>query len=163
MRRRFSTCLALLALPLACEPDTAPGASDSRAVVDSGFAAVADSAWVDVSGLTLVGFYPVKTNEQLQLDADLATTLDDFAFHLGSAMDSLVAAGVTVHYRGGDTVWFRTPLRRWRFARSPDSADVGYVLADTLLQPVVIHGVRTYVDLIEYVREFRRTGRVTIR
>jgi hypothetical protein len=78
-------------------------------------------------------------------------------------MDSLVAGGVRVHYRGGDMVWFRTPSRRWRFARSPDSAEVGYVLTDTLLQPVVIHGVRTYVDLIEYAREFRRTGRVTMR
>lgn len=162
MRQRFSTWLALLAVPLACESDAAPGASDTRAVADSGFAAVAESAWVDVSGLTLVGFYPVKTNEQLQLDVDLATALDDFAFHIGSAMDSLVATGVTVHYRGGDTVWFRTPSRRWRFARSPDSADIGYVLTDTLLQPAVIHGVRTYVDLIEYAREFRRTGRVTI-
>lgn len=122
--------------------------------------AVPDSAWVDVNGLTLVGFYPMVTNEQLERDEDLATVLDDFSYHLGTATDSLTARGVRVHLRGGDTLWLRTGADQWRFIRPGDSADVGYVFADTLRRRVVLYGVRTYVDLIEDMDEFRRTGQV---
>lgn len=139
--------------------------SDSASVlpvtaIDSGFASVADSAWVDVSGPTLVGFFPIRSNEQLERDPDLATALDDFSYHIGTAMDSLFAAGFTVHYRGGDTLWLRNAASRWRFVRTPDSSDVGYVLSDSLRNVAVIYGVRTYVDLVEYAREFKRTGTV---
>ena len=54
---------------VACTPtaaDRAPTADTGRVpVIDSGFAAVAESAWVDVSGVTMIGFYPIATNEQL--------------------------------------------------------------------------------------------------
>lgn len=159
-------CPWLLALlvALACaggseEPDSAKGATSSRSV-DAAFAAVPDSAWVNVDGLTLIGFYPITTNEKLSLDPDLATVLDDFAYHIGAAMDSLDANDVTVHYRGGDTVWLRSTTDRWQVVRSPDSSDVGYVLTDTTRNRAIIYGVRTYLDLIEYVHEFRRTGQV---
>lgn len=134
----------------------------SATPVDSGFGAVADSEWVDVKGPTLVGFYPIRTNEQLEKDEGLATALDDFAYHIGTAMDSLNAQGFTVHYRGGDTVWLRAPGvgRRWTFIRNADSADVGYVMTDTARNMAVIYGVRGNVDLIEYAHEFRSTGRV---
>src|SRR5688572_25198155 len=128
--------------------------------MDSGFTSVSDSAWVDVHGLTLVGFYPIRTNDQLERDADLATALDDFSYHIGTAMDSLHAAGFTIHYRGGDTLWLRSASARWRFVRPPDSADVGYVMSDSARNMAVMYGVRTYVDLIEYAHEFKRTGQV---
>jgi hypothetical protein len=128
--------------------------------IDSGFLSVSDSEWVDVKGPVLVGFYPVRTNEQLERDADLATALDDFAYHIGTAMDSLYAAGFTVHYRGGDTLWLRSPPARWRFVRPADSADVGYVMTDSARNMAVMYGVRTYVDLIEYAHEFKLTGQV---
>jgi hypothetical protein len=149
---------------LGCElgaPDIdSAGVAASRAPIDSGFASVSDSAWVDVIGPTLIGFYPIATNEQLERDADLATVLDDFAYHIGTAMDSLDAAGVRVHYRGGDTLWLRSGTERWKVIRTADSADVGYVLTDTTRTNVVIYGVRTYMDLIDYVHEFKRTGQV---
>lgn len=128
--------------------------------VDSGFASVADSQWVVVNGPTLIGFYPIRTNEQLERDSDLATALDDFAYHIGTAMDSLYAAGFEVHYRGGDTLWLRTASARWRFVRPADSSDVGYVMADSARNMAPIYGVRGYVDLIEYAHEFKRTGMV---
>lgn len=131
--------------------------------MDSGFAAVSDSEWVDVTGPTLIGFYPIRTNEQLEKNEGLATALDDFAYHIGTAMDSLYAQGFTVHYRGGDTVWLRTPERRWQFIRNGDSADVGYVMTDTARNLAIMYGVRGYVDLIEYAREFRSTGRLRSR
>lgn len=123
--------------------------------MDSGFTSVPDSAWVTVTGLTLIGFHPMATNEQLQRDDDLATMLDDFAYHIGTAMDSLTAAGAAVHYRGGDTLWTRVGANRWRFVRPPDSAAVGYLLTDETGRRTVIYGVRTYVDLLAHVREFR--------
>jgi hypothetical protein len=161
-----------LSAALACErgsterapAERAPAERDvdagAPAAVDSGFASAPDSAWVDVNGLTLIGFYPIASNERLERDADLATVLDDFAYHIGTAMDSLVAAGATVQYRGGDTLWMRSPGRRSRFVRPADSADVGYVLTDTAGNLAILYGVRTYVDLIEYVHEFKSTGRV---
>ena len=143
------------------QPDSASRvASPSAKTAVVTFDAVPDSAWVNVSGVTLVGFYPIATNEKLALDADLATVLDDFAYHIGSAMDSLVANDVTVHYRGGDTLWLRSGVDRWQVARSADSADVGYVFTDAKQNTAIIYGVRTYVDLIEYAHEFKRTGRI---
>lgn len=156
-----------LAIALACrsgEPDRAAVADSAPAsalpVVDSGFAGVAESSWVNVKGLNLVGFYPIRTNDQLEKDRDLASALDEFSYHIGTAMDSLIAAGFTVDYRGGDTVWMRNDADRWRFVRPPDSSDVGYVFTDSLRRVVPIYGVRMYMDLIEYVHEFRRTGQI---
>jgi len=127
---------------------------------DSIFTAAPDSAWVPVVGLTLVAFYPVVSNDSLEKDADLATVLDDLSYHIGSAMDSLVAQGVTVHYRGGDTLWLRTGAGRARVVRMRDSSDVGYVFADTLGRRVVLYGLRSNLDLLEYTREFRATGAI---
>ena len=79
----------------------------AHAVTDA-FATVPDSAWIDVNGPTLIGFYPVVSNEQIEKDEGLATALDDFSFHPGTAQDSLRAAGFTVELRGGDTLWLRT-------------------------------------------------------
>jgi hypothetical protein len=130
------------------------------AIVDSGFTTVSDSEWVDVKGPTLIGFYPIRTNQQLEKDEGLATALDDFAYHIGTAMDSLYAQGFTVHYRGGDTLWLRTPTHRWRFVRDADSADVGYLWSDSSRNMATLYGVRGYVDLIGYAREFRTTRKV---
>ena len=163
MSRRIDVIRVLLLTALACgrESKTTDSATAAPSPsVDSAFASVSDSVWVDVKGPTLVGFYPVRTNEQLERDSGLATALDDFSYHIGTALDSLQAAGFTVHYRGGDTLWLRSGASRWRFVRSADSADVGYAMADPARNMSVMYGVRTYVDLIEYAHEFKRTGRV---
>jgi hypothetical protein len=163
----LSIAPAFLATVLACrspEPDHVAAIDSAPAnaspVVDTGFATVAESAWVNVKGFNLIGFYPIRTNDQLEKDADLATVLDDFAYHIGTAMDSLIAEGFTVDYRGGDTLWMRTGTDRWRFVRPTDSSDVGYVFTDSLGRVTAVYGVRTYMDLIEYVHEYRRTGQI---
>lgn len=164
MSRRDAFRMMIVVAAFACRRDDATADSATTVVsqpsIDSGFAAVADSAWVDIKGPTLIGFYPIRTNEQLERDSDLATALDDFAYHIGTAMDSLYAAGFTVHYRGGDTLWLRTTGARWRFVRPADSSDVGYVMTDSARHMAPIYGVRGYVDLIEYAHEFKRTGTV---
>mgnify|MGYP001574045505 CR=1 FL=1 len=142
------------AAPRVATPETATAA----VIVDSGFATVPESVWVVVSGPTLIGFHPVVSNEQLEADEGLATALDDFSYHIGTAMDSLLAAGFTVQYRGGDTLWMRAGKVRSRFGRTPARAPVGYVFADTLGHRAVVYGVRTYLDLVEYAHEFKRTG-----
>jgi hypothetical protein len=156
--------LTFAALVVGCRNESATtdsvDTSTTAPPVSPEFATVADSEWVDVKGPTLIGFYPIRTNEQLEKDEGLATALDDFAYHIGTAMDSLYAQGFTVHYRGGDTVWLRMPLQRWRFVRDADSADVGYVMTDTTRNMATMYGVRGYVDLIEYAREFRTTGKL---
>jgi len=152
---------------VACKPpgrdDSPIGTASASPSVDSAFSAVPDSAWIDVRGLTLIGFYPIRTNEELERDEDLATVLDDFSYYLGTAMDSLTAAGVTVHMHGGDTTWVRTDSSRWRWIRTPDSADVGYVFFDEHRRTAVLYGVRTTDELIESAKEFRATGAVAPR
>lgn len=90
---------AAVALLVACdrgqraEPQAQPGPPATPA---SAFAFVPDSAWISVVGPTLVGFFPVKSNAEIDADGDLATVLDDFSYHLGTAMDSLQAQGFVV-------------------------------------------------------------------
>ena len=160
MTRRISLC-ALAVFAIACGRENATTTADTPAIVpviDSGFAAVSDSEWVDIKGPTLIGFYPIRTNEQLEKDEGLAMALDNLSYYIGTAMDSLYAQGYTVHYRGGDTLWLRTPSKRWRFVRDTDSTEVGYVWSDTARNMVILYGVRGDVDLLEYAREFRNTG-----
>ncbi len=162
MRIGIGSIIALFAT--ACEPavpdpaTSTPAAATTSAVVADEFATVPDSAWIDITGPTLIGFYPVVSNEQLERDEGLATALDDFSFHLGTAQDSLKAAGFTVQLRGGDTLWLRTGANRARVVRAADSSTVGYLFADTLLRRVFVYGVRGNVDLVAYAHEFRRTG-----
>ena len=167
MPRRIDVIGLLLLSAFGCGREGVTNDSAMTAVppspIDSGFTSVSDSEWVEIKGPTLVGFYPIRTNDQLERDADLATALDDFSYHIGTAMDSLYAAGFTVHYCGGDTLWLRSATARWRFVRPADSADVGYVMADSARNMAVMYGVRTYVDLIEYAHEFKRTGQVRAR
>ena len=166
MTRGFPA-IALFLFAASCRGESGtsetPDTSTRVPATDSGFATVSDSAWVDVKGPTLVAFYPVRTNEQLEKDEGLATALDDLAYHIGTAMDSLYAQGFTVHYRGGDTLWLRTPTHRWRFIRDADSAEVGYAWSDSARNMTILYGVRGNVDLIEYGREFRATGRIRAR
>lgn len=168
----MSTGLAMMvaACLTACEPPSAKQplvGSEGRqpaspvaagAMADSAFSAVPESVWVEVRGPTLVEFHPATSNAELEADTGLAIALDDLAYHLGTAMDSLVAAGFRVQYSSGDTVWLRTGKLRSKFVRTPDSATVGYVYTDTTLRRTVIYGVRTYLDLVAYAHEFKRRG-----
>lgn len=153
---RVGLLLALLAA--ACGPQV-PEDPEARSVALT----APDSVWVEVQGPTLVAFHPVVSNEQLEADEGLATALDDLAYHLGAAMDSLVAAGFTMHYRGGDTLWLRAGGVRSHVVRDADSATVGYVFADARGRRAVLYGVRGYTDLVAYAHEFRRTGTVAPR
>lgn len=157
--------VAAVVVALACgapgrDASSGESASGARPPAADTPIALADTGSVTVNGLTLIGFHPVVSNDSLERDQDLATVLDDLAYHIGTAMDSLVARGVTVHYRGGRTVRLRLETGEWVFTAPADSADVGYLLVDAAGRRAVIYGVRTYIDLIEYVDEFRRTGRV---
>ena len=148
----------------ACEPavpnPAPPTPATQPAPVADAFATVPDSAWITITGPTLIGFYPLVSNEQIEKDEGLATVLDDFSFHLGTAQDSLRAAGFTVHLLGGDTLWLRTGTDRSRVVRDRDSSTVGYLFADTLLRRVFVYGVRGGIDLVVYAHEFKRTGTV---
>lgn len=146
----------------ACEPRERNAAPRTPAsvdmVIDTGFATAPESAWVAVDGPTLIAFYPVVSNDSLEADGDLAAELDNLSYHIGTAMDSLIAAGFAVHYRGGDTLWLRTSDGGARVIRAADSSSVGYIFADSTGRRTVLYGVRGYTDLIEYAHEFRRTG-----
>ncbi len=147
---------------VACKPAvpgvTVSDTASAAVTVDSGFTTVPESVWVALAGPTIIGFYPVGSNEEPGDDEGLATALDDFSSHLSAARDSLMAAGFTVQLRAGDTLWLRAGNVRSRFVRALDSATVGYVFADTLGRRAVVYGVRSYLDLVAYAHEFKRTG-----
>lgn len=152
MNRGFHALLWVLCTAAACRRSPA-------AVADApGVPQVPDSVWVEVAGPTLVAFHPVVSNDSLERDEGLATALDDLAYHIGSAMDTLTALGVAVHYRGGDTLWLRTGTREERVVRAVDSADLGYLFADPAGHHAILYGVRTNSDLVAAARTFARTG-----
>lgn len=160
--RRLSGVILALLCSAACDGSGREGHARqltlAAAAREAEFASAPDSAWVAVYGPTLVAFHPVVSNDSLAADPALAAALDDLSYHIGTAMDSLNAAGFTVHYRGGDTLWVRTGGVRTRIVRSRDSATVGYLFADAMGHQVVIYGVRGYTDLVAYAHEFKRTG-----
>ena len=166
---RVSGLLGVALVIMACRNHAVPGAGTHSAglpggletSVDSAFPGVPDSAWIELTGPALIAFYPVASNEELEADEGLASTLDDLAYYLGTAMDSLVAAGIRVSYHAGDTVWLRAGHDGTRFVRHPDSAAVGYLYADTSGHRAVVYGVRTTGDLLDDARRFARTGRLT--
>jgi hypothetical protein len=119
----------------------------------------ADSTWIRIERPTIVAFHPIATNDQIDADEDLATALDDLAFHLGSAMDSLTSLGVAVQYQAGDSVKLLLPAASvW--TRPADSADIGYLFADRRGNRATVFGVRGSAELIEFAREFAATGRL---
>ena len=123
------------------------------------FAHVPDSAWVTVTTPTIVGFFPLVTDAEIERDEDLAMALDNVAYHLGTATDSLEAQGFAVTMRAGDTLWFRNGDRRWAFARAADSSDVGYHLTAADQRSLTLYGVHTHVDLVERARSFANARR----
>lgn len=58
---------------------------------------------------TIVAFYPIVSNDSLAKDEGLAAALDDLSYHIGSAMDSLIAAGVRTE---ADLVAYAHEFRR---------------------------------------------------
>ena len=128
--------------------------------MDPDFAMLADSAWIDVTGPTLIAFHPTTSNELLEKDQDLASALDDLSYHVGVAMDSLYAQGYAVHYRNVDSVFLRSGAERWSFTPPADSGKVGYVFTDTTGRVAALYRARILVDLVAVAREFRSTGQI---
>jgi len=152
-----------LCLVVACEPavpvhEQVEVPSTDPSTAELALLAAPDSVWVSVDGPTLVAFHPNVSNDSLEADEDLATALDDLAYHISSAMDSLRAAGFSQEYRGGDTLWLRTGAQRALAVRDQDSASVGYLFADTGGRRMAVYGVRTSTELIAIAQEFLLTS-----
>lgn len=137
-----------------------PTPETHQALVAGTFVTVPDFAWIDIAGPTLIGLYPVVSNEEIEKDEGLAGALDDSSFHPGTAQDSLKAAGFAVGPHSGDTLWLRTHTDRSRVVRVADRSTGGCLSADTLLRRVFVYGVRGGTDLVAYAHEFKRTGTV---
>jgi hypothetical protein len=131
------------------------GGPAAAAVADS-FAGVADSLWIDVQGPTMVGFFQPATNAELEQDGGLAALLDQFAYNLGIATDSLQAHGFRVTMQAGDTLWLRTTARRWRFVRDADSSMVGFYVTSVDGRQEVRYGPAAEFSLVEYADAFLR-------
>jgi Domain of unknown function (DU1801) len=128
----------------------------SPVVVADSFAGVPDSVWIDVKGPTMVGFFRPATNAELERDGGLAALLDQFAYNLGIATDSLQAHGFAVTMQAGDTLWLRTTARRWRFVRDADSSTVGFYVTSVDGRQQVRYGPAAEFSLVEYADAFLR-------
>lgn len=152
MRRFPGPAVALLLGLGGCEPARGPVPPGRIAAGPQ----VPDSVLVAVDGPTLVAFHPVVSNDSLERDEDLAAALDDLAYHVAGAMDSLVPVGFRFAYRGGDTVWLRIGADQVPVIRDRDSADIGIVLADRSGRREIHYGVQTSDRLVELARAFLR-------
>ena len=163
---RFSRlCVLVPALFfVACDRRRATADSVSEAsavpVVDS-FPNVPESAWIEVVGPTMVGFFPRVSDALLSEGGDLAELLDHFSFNLGMATDSLEAHGVRVTMRSGDTLRLRAATRRWRFVRDTDSALVGFYVTAPDQRHAVRYGTGVEFDLVAYGLSIQRAKDVS--
>jgi hypothetical protein len=140
---------------LACTHDRSPvGGRQPAESATSTRRSVPDSMAVHADGPTLIAFSPVVTQAQVDSSEDLATVLDDFAYYLGAAQDSLHALGfkiVDVPY-GTIHLFDKSGSRNITPAR--DSADVGYVFVAPGRPDRVFYGVMTNMDLAEAGHRF---------
>jgi len=116
-----------------------------------------DSAAVLVHGPTLIAFYPDATQTHVDSNPDLATTLDDFSYHLSTAADSLRALGITVVQHPAGVIDLIDAHGRRRLVPAKDSADVGYAFVAPGRRNQLYYGVMTNSDLIAKARAFLRS------
>ena len=161
--QRSSSPLALgSAALLACTEGTPPPqrAEAARAPVPAAAApARRDSTWVEITGPTLIAFFPPDVSAQIDAGGDEATALDDFGHHLASATDSLRALGVRVVGVGTRTLHVVQDGRTNVFAVPRDSADLGYYLVAPGRPPLVQYGVLSDTDLVDVAQEYLRGAR----
>ena len=120
---------------------------------------VPDSELVPLRGPTLIAFFPRVTQAQVDSSEDLATVLDDFAYHLSAARDSLLALGFVIVERPHGPLVVVEGSRSRDIIPATDSADVGYVFVAPGRREQVLYGVRTNTDLIEAARTFLQPTR----
>jgi len=114
---------------------------------------------VEVTGPTLIAFYPPNAAALIDAGGDAATALDDYGYHLASATDGLRALGVQVVSVGSRVLHVVQDGRPIVFTVPPDSADLGYYFAAPARAPAVYYGVRTDSDLLETAHQYLRRAR----
>lgn len=152
--------IAALAL-LACAdgPPPAVRAESARAAAPPAVAVPRDSTWIEVTGPTLIAFYPPSAAAVIDAGDDAATALDDFGYHLASAIDSLRVLGVRVESVGSRVLHVVQGGRTTVFTVPRDSADIGYYLVAPGQAPVVYHGVLADADLIDAAQRYLHAAR----
>lgn len=143
---RAATVAAVLLLA-ACAAEPAPEAPRVNAFPP-------DTAVVRVGGPTFIAFAPPSTERQLEADAGLAATLDDFGWFVASASDSLRALGFAIVGRTGDSVRVLVRGRQFTFVPERDSARVGYLLLAPDRGPRVAYGVHADSILVAIARAY---------
>jgi hypothetical protein len=149
---------ALLACSEAAPPSTdgtaaRPPAPRAAAPLPAAGATARDSTWVDVTGPTLIAFFPPEASALLDSGGDDATALDDFGYHLASATDSLRALGVRVVGVGSRTLHVVADRQTTHFRVPQDSAEIGYYFVAPGRRPLVAYGVLTDSELIDAARQ----------
>lgn len=115
-------------------------------------AQAADTAAVVVRGPVVVACFEPVTQAQVDRDADLATTLDDWQWHWSESARSLRSHGVVAEARMAAWVKLATP-QRLRLVRCPG---VGYVFAAPGRLPRVLRGVTAGTDLLDAAAAYFR-------
>ncbi len=145
--------------PARAEPARAEPARAEPARAAASPAVPRDSTWVEVTGPTLIAFYPPSAATVIDAGDDAATALDDFGYHLASAIDSLRALGVRVESVGSRVLHVVQGGRTTVFTVPRDSADIGYYLVAPGQAPVVYHGVLADADLIDAAQRYLHAAR----
>lgn len=128
--------------------------ADSVHAVSSDSARIADSTAIRVRGPTLVPFFPVVTQAQVDSSDELSTVLDDFTYHLASARDSLTRLGFVIIDRPRGLVRIRDDNGSRDITPAADSAYVGYIFIAPGRRDHLAYGVMTNSELIDAARAF---------
>ena len=117
-------------------------------------AQAADTAVVHVRGPVVVACFERVEQARVDADEEMATGMDDFAWHWSEAARSLEARGVAAESRGSGWVKLATRDDRLRLVRCPKP--VGYVLAAPGRLPKVLAGVTADLDLLRAAAAYFR-------
>lgn len=149
--RRTALWVLLFAAALGCAGRTRPGTAVP-------LPATADTGTVDISGPTLIGFFPRLTRARMA-DSGFAGRLREFQAGLAHLRPGFERAGVAVFEQYTDTLAVREPGRGLQIYVPPGEDGMGYYLAAPGRDPDIIPGFRSERELQEAVwRYFHEHG-----
>jgi len=106
----------------------------------------------DVTGPTIVAFFPPVTDAKLRKDPDTNEALSDFQFYAGQVREPMKKKGIVFH-----EVYARKFVIRIGKSVStfkPGKIDVGYYFVAPSKKPLIRYGVNSDVGLLQTADEY---------
>jgi hypothetical protein len=106
----------------------------------------------DVTGPTIIAFFPPVTDAELRKDPDTNEALSDFQYYAGQVRDPLKKKGIVFHEVYAHQVTIRMGKSVTTF--KPGEIQVGYYFVAPGKKPVIKYGVETDAGLYQLADEY---------